>query len=142
MDNAKIVNAVSRQPQTSRSKNLFNKDTVTRDAFIRYFSGEVAHSSAGNFATDFIPVEPETYYVIKNGRNAQNAGTSFYDKDKAIISGVQTASFMTPEDCYFIRTTVNISDYLTAQVEKGKVSTSYEAYRTVDTLKRLQSAKI
>ncbi|MGG1916042.1 hypothetical protein ABFY54_28995 [Priestia megaterium] len=118
----------------SKSKNLFNPDTVTKDKFVRYFTGELGDTTAGNVATDFIPVLPNTLYSSPNSRNAQNAGTSFYDKNKVFISGVQTSSFTTPPDCFYLRTTVNSSDIPICQIEKGS-PTSYVPFRDVKKVK-------
>ena len=113
------------------SKNLFNPNTTTKDKFVRYFTGELGDTTAGNVASDYIPVLPNTNYYASNIRNAQNAGTSFYDKNKVFISGVQTNQFMTPPDCRYLRTTVNSTDLNVCQVELGTGATAYRPRRTI-----------
>ncbi|MED4619159.1 hypothetical protein [Priestia megaterium] len=130
-----------RQAINSKSKNLLNIATCTVNTFVRYFTGELASSQAGNISSDFIPVDPETVYTVTGGRNAQNAGSSFYDKDKVFISGIQVSSFTTPANCAYVRTTINSSYINTAQVEKSSEATGYDDYKQVKPVNRVLSVK-
>jgi hypothetical protein len=119
----------------SASKNLFNKDTVLPNSYITA-TGTIG-TSAGWYASDWIPVLPNTTYHKKSFNSA-----AFYDASKVFISpltdgGVRT--FTTPTNCYWVRLTIASTDTVTInteQFELGSVETSYEPYgATVTTAK-------
>lgn len=109
------------------SKNLFNKQTALPDSYIKA-DGAVG-SSAGWYASDWIPVLPNTTYHKKAYNSA-----AFYDANKVFIGpltpgGARTIT--TPANCAFVRLTIAPTDTVTIhteQFELGSVETSYENY--------------
>jgi hypothetical protein len=110
-------------------KNLFNKDSVTQDMYVRYTDGLLI-SNTTYVASDYIEVEANTSYT----RSYSNQ-MAFYDANKVYISGVNTtatptvaSSFTTPANAKYIRVTALKTILSSMQVEKGSTATSYESY--------------
>lgn len=113
--------------ETVRSKNLYNKDTVTRE---RYVSSDGALVTNGTYNTsDYIEIEPMTDYSFN-----QNYFTlAYYDSDKQFISysAYTSKQINSPANTKYIR-----FSFLTAltdifQLEKGHETTSYADYYTL-----------
>ena len=84
---------------------------------------------------NYIPVKPNTTYVISREDLAGKIYTRFYDKDKNYLgyffSAVPSPStFTTKENCYFLRLMFGGDMDLTekVQVELGDTATEYEPY--------------
>jgi lysophospholipase L1-like esterase len=100
-------------------KNLFNLANAVSGYSVVPSTGAL-NLSSGFYASEFIPVTPNTTY-IKNSFRAH----ALYDINKVWISGVGSASaFTTPANCYYIRVSYYPSDGL-LQLEQGSVSTPY-----------------
>lgn len=81
--------------------NLFNKNTITNNAYINSGNGLVVINQTGWLCSDFIPVLPSTNYsAIRNVRDR-----AYYDINFTYISGesTNTGSITTPAGCYYIR---------------------------------------
>ena len=109
-------------PRLNKNKNLFNKNTVTPNAYVDYSTGALITLN-GATASDYIEIEGNTEYVLS--ANNQNA---FYDVNKKFISGTTTNPFTTPSNAKYIRITTFDTKLDIQQLEKGSVSTSYEEY--------------
>lgn len=106
-----------------KSKNLFNKATVTSGVYVDYTSGGLPSNSSYS-ASDYIPVSPSTAYY-KNSTQQW----AYYDANKAYISGVVSGnSFTTPSNCQYMRISLLNTELNTLQLEAGTVGTSYKAY--------------
>jgi hypothetical protein len=109
-------------------KNLFNKSTVTKG----YSLTGIGTSNVNvTFSySDYITVKPNTTYY----KTATNGG-EFYDLNKVVISaipsGVNSNTFTTPSNCYFMRMNVPLDLLDSYQLEEGSTATSYEPYTQV-----------
>jgi hypothetical protein len=116
-----------------QGKNLFNKDTVTMNAFIAYDTGNVATPHATYTASDWIPVTQNTQYAI-TGINSQHY--SFYDSAKRRIGpatnggATDSAGYVitTMAGTAFMRVTCDQTFLSIAQLELGTAKTGYEKY--------------
>lgn len=64
-----------------RKSNLFDKNAVTLDHYVSTTSGNLT-SATGFVSSDFIPISPTTFYIVKHLRRY-----AFYDANKGFISG-------------------------------------------------------
>ncbi|CAN7409673.1 BppU family phage baseplate upper protein [Peribacillus frigoritolerans] len=127
--NRKSVGVVQLEDSAVDNGNLFNKNTVTDGYYVQYGSGNLA-TSASNAASDFIEVEPNTTYTIKNRINQ----SAFYDVDQKFISGISVASldvtlpytFVTPSNAYYMRVTVGNTYKDSYIFNKGSVAENLE----------------
>ena len=109
--------------ELEKSKNLFNKETVTTGYYVDYRTGKLLTNDSYS-ASDYIEVEPDTIYS-----KVTTNQFAFYDADKKYISGVNTDTvFTTPSNCKFIRISVK-NDLLDSEmlVENDNVG-SYESF--------------
>lgn len=107
----------------AKSKNLFNKDTVTNAFYVDYTTGNLL-ANATKSASDFIPVLASTTYT-----KTDNFQFAFYDSNKAYISGLASGrTFTTPANTAFVRLTVDTAALGVQQLELGSVATAYESY--------------
>jgi lysophospholipase L1-like esterase len=107
-------------------KNLFNKDTVVLNHFVNQTNGLNQFHETFN-VSDFIEVEPNTQYARK-----EDLRTAFYNESKTFISGFASAGSLiitTPANAKYMKCTLYASSLNTFQVEKGDVSTGYEAFQ-------------
>ena len=104
-------------------KNLFNKETVTKGKFINSDSGNIGNNE-NYYLSDYIPVLPVTTYT----RVQTGSRLAFYDITKTFISTTRSGTFTTPENCYFIRDSIYISNLEIEQIELGDSKTYYEDY--------------
>ena len=79
--------------------------------------------------SDFINVDDNTAYTI----NKYPAHICYYDSDKTYLSGKNvisdaTKAFITPNDCVYIRISIQISDLDTIQLQIGSDATPYVPY--------------
>lgn len=109
-------------PKLTKTKNLFNKNTVTPGIYVSYSTGELL-SLDGASVSDYIEIEPNTEYVLT--ANNQNA---FYDVNKKFISGTTSNPFTTPVNAKYVRVTTFVAKLDNQQLEKGSSPTSYEEF--------------
>ncbi|WP_079709939.1 SGNH/GDSL hydrolase family protein [Paraliobacillus ryukyuensis] len=111
------------------SRNLFNKNTVTSDAYPDpSFNGTLV-SNTNHDASDYIAIQPNTTYV----KNVEGH-VAFYDENKVFISGINQStaqadvSFTSPEGAYYVRFSIRKSagySIETTQFEVGATPTDY-----------------
>ena len=118
---------------TINNKNLFDKEkAILKDGYYRNDNGNESTNSSAGYITNFIQVEPNTYYTL-SGSIGPNGWVRiyYYNKNKKWISrtgaGGPSMTFHTPINCYYIQfqyhiETLNIN---TIQIEKGQTITNY-----------------
>lgn len=106
----------------SKSKNLFDKNAVTKNHYVDYKTGIIKELS-GASVSEYIEIESNTEYVLS--ANNQNA---FYDINKNFISGTTDNPFTTPSNAKYILVTTIDPNIDIQQLEKGSVSTTYTEY--------------
>ena len=113
-----------------KGANLFNKNTVTMDA---YGSGNsvVTSSDAKNCAlSDFIPVEGNTEYT----RSGNDLSFMEFDSNQQFIKSTQAQTITTDANTRFVRVNMNYAKtpVATYMVVKGStLPTEYQPYGTV-----------
>jgi len=116
-------------------KNLFDSFNVTKHAKINYTTGAIIDPTSSEFElSDYIQIKPNTDYVINKNINTGTYGHCFFDINKVFISGIAAnvpgeITFTTPSNAYYIRTTTNIADHDSLQLEYGTVATDYETHK-------------
>ena len=110
-----------------RSKNLFNKNTVTDKYFVNWNSGGLTQND-NFYSSEFIEVNPNSKIT-----RSYDTHIAFYDANKNFISGLQknnSDTVTTPSNCKYIRIDIDkrIYDINSFQVEYGEQKTSYEEY--------------
>ena len=109
--------------ELTRSKNLFNKEDITKGYYINYTTGKPT-PNADYCISDYIEVLPNTTYS-----KATTYQFAFYDKNKVFISGLNTdTTFITPSNCKYIRLSVKLIKLNNEQLEEGETQTTYENY--------------
>lgn len=112
----------------SVGKNLFDKNDVTFNKFIRSSDGTIQDSTIANLS-NYIKVQPSTVYTF-SGRTG-SVTTAFYDTNKSIISfsAGQNVSITSPANAAFVRFHILHTDMNTAQMERNTVASSYDPFR-------------
>jgi hypothetical protein len=116
------------------SKNLFDKSTAIAGKYIINTTGNLG-TNATYAASDYIPVSPETAYVI-SGTGTYCEQFAFYDANKVYISGnaggalniTKGFSFVTPANTAYIRVSLKTTNIDVYQIELGNVVTEYVPY--------------
>lgn len=113
----------------NRGKNLFNKDALTRGFVVSPIDGTLSPSGAGNSASEFIRITPNTNYIKKTLGTAYQV--VFYRSDRSFLSSIQneTLTFTTPPNSGWLRFNVSPSIIDVQQLEEGTVSTEYEPFK-------------
>lgn len=108
------------------SKNLFNKETVTKGYYVKWDTGKLV-ANANSSASEFIDISHQKVFYLNN-RNQ----VAFYNENKDYVSGlVGVNKFERPEDVKYVRLTVTTSLLDTTQLEVGDSFTGYEPYMLV-----------
>lgn len=111
----------------THGKNLFDKTKVTLNKYVSDASGELADTHDAN-ASDFIPILPNTEYIIFSPNEVKRWG-AIYDVNKQYIKGVTYYNtFTTPSNARYFRCTVLKDNMDTYQLEE-KQATNYEPYK-------------
>lgn len=104
------------------AKNLFNKERIHINRSVGT-SGEL-YEVTGYIASDFILVEPNTYYTKTTGHYV-----AFYTENYTFISRVNSQTVIqTPLDCRYVIVTFPEGNLETYQFEEGQTQTIYEPY--------------
>jgi lysophospholipase L1-like esterase len=107
-------------------KNLFNKNIISLNESVSSTTG-VTTTLADYFTTDYIRVVPNTQYARSHEHTL-----AYYDVNKTFISGVSGSAnlftFTTPANCYYIRSTAQVSALDALQIELGATATIYEPH--------------
>ena len=112
------------------SKNLFDKNKITKGYFLTEDTGEVFEIE-DYFVSDYIEVEKITKYYL-NGRNLFNV--CLYDENLKFIKTIKDTNIITTTDntCY-IRFSHSIDILNSLQFEKGNTATDYVSYGVIPT---------
>ncbi len=107
-----------------RGKNLFNKNQLEMNK--RVDSNGNVEANNDYATTLYIAVEPNTDYIMSG---TSSTPVSYYDGSFDFIDGdISTKHFKTPNNCYYIRKSVEKTDVERVQLEKGTEETDYESY--------------
>ena len=111
--------------------NIVNLATAQKDKYVFFGNGQVG-SVGGHYATDFLPIKPNTLYQSDTGYNQQFA---FYNSNKIYISGLAQVptnkKFITPENAAYVRFTVPESQLSTIVItEESLFPSEYVPYDT------------
>ena len=131
--------------------NKFNNSAAKHGYFPYYKSGNL-QPNPDYFTSEFIPVEPNTYYYLL--AEASGIHLCYYDKDRKFIVGKTSADAkganMTPVGCSYVRFGAPISAIDTVMFYEGDQPREFEPYglmldeknllpKTNDRLKELES---
>jgi lysophospholipase L1-like esterase len=111
-------------------KNIFNKATATSGYYVLYTNGTLL-VNAGYYASDFIPVKPNTVYSYSGVKNDHFA---FYDENRTYISNttnVLANPFTTPANAYYVRVSIQTGNINTAQIELGSTPSAFEPFKFI-----------
>ncbi|MBO1515703.1 hypothetical protein I7822_29390, partial [Metabacillus sp. BG109] len=109
-----------------KTKNLFNKTTVTSGKYVSTTNGTLGDNTVLS-ASDYIPISPSTSYTQSHSDSASNF--AFYDSSKVFISGAtDTKTFSTPSNAAYVRVTIRNVNLDSYQLEVGTESTGYVPY--------------
>lgn len=127
-----------------KTKNLFDKETITKGAYLNEKGQRTANTSFGY--GDYIKVEPGETYTVSGKSGAVGSGyrrVHGYDNSKTwteqilaqqVAGGADyTLTFTAPEDCVYIRfsgmsSTNDYEETNIVQIQEGSVATAYEQY--------------
>lgn len=127
----------------AETENLFDKNAKnTENGYLATSYLTQSNDILGNnsfIVSEYIPVEPNSdYYLSSVVTYGTSTGLCFYDENKIYISGVRlyaggeaTTNITTPNECMYIRTSVQVSQSVleTAMITKGSTApTSYIPY--------------
>lgn len=105
-------------------KNLFDKSKAQIDKSVNATTGAIVTDTLF-YASEYMEVEPNTEY-----KKTTTHTFAYYDANKNFISGVAaSANLLTPANCKYVVVSIVKSAIDTFQLEKGTVSTSYEAFK-------------
>ena len=127
-EKALTVNVLEYTPVLGKpSKNLFNKDRVTRNRYVNPSSGTLKIPTDGSVvsASEFIPVKPNTTYTLSNGYFFKGV---IFNGNKQWLQSISSNTFTTPSEGFFIRINVSDSKLNIAQLEEGTTATLYETF--------------
>lgn len=131
--NVRPISGRSEINVTRAGKNLFNKDTITANAWLTTDTG-IVEVSNGYSVSDYIKVWAGIPVFIPNRKTSR---TWFYDENKVPTEYLNQSSAQTytPSANGFLRMTMLTSgtapiDINTFQVELGTTSTDYKPYTT------------
>ena len=122
-------------------KNLFNKNTITNNAYLKEDGTLLTGVSNDYITSDFISVKPNTIYYKTQTLSPR---TKFYDSNKQALDtstyrdisiGGNAGSFTTPSNAYYFRFTGNVNtstgiNINLTMVNKGNNATTYEPYQS------------
>lgn len=114
-------------PLAIPGKNLFNKQAAIPGTYIEPSNGS-QFAGSGFSSTEFISVLPNITYH----KNTIHGG-AFYDANKNFLSSISlnTLNITGGANARFVRYSVADSDINIAQLERGSVETTYEAFRSM-----------
>lgn len=122
--------------QKSSGKNLFDKTATTTAGMINE-EGTIGGSAGEYHTTDFIPIKPNTSYIMSGSAIVGGAPSRcYYDKNKNFISGIRhnnnnPFSNTSPSNAYYMRESIGIASLDSIQIEEGTSSTEYEPFGEV-----------
>ncbi|WP_141431897.1 SGNH/GDSL hydrolase family protein [Bacillus sp. 03113] len=112
-----------------KSKNLFNKEAITSEKYVRWDIGNLG-DNVNYSVSEYIPISPDTAYAVNFGDQI-----AFFDANKVYVSGINfnstpnnSVTFFSPNNVYYVRLSIPNSKLLIAQLEEGTESTEYVGY--------------
>lgn len=106
------------------SKNLFNKETVTKGYYVKWDTGKLV-ANANSSVSEFMDISHQKVFYLNN-RNQ----VAFYNENEDYVSGlVGVNKFERPEGVKYVRLTVTTSLLDTTQLEVGDKFTGYEPFK-------------
>lgn len=123
-----------------RGKNLFDKNTISKDCWVTSSGGESFSSGSNDYMSSYIKCKANTPYTLSGYIEVETNYLVIcsYDKNyqyiEHIVAEVETTgtkTFVVNQDCY-IRFAYGkgLSAIDNVQLEQGEVATSYEPYIT------------
>lgn len=116
-----------------KSVNLYNLETDTRRIYIDEDGAEKEDITCN--VTDYIRVEPNknyTYQGLTYTSETSKFYSAYYDINKNLVSTFrlteETGTITIPENIYYVRISVNNSDYRIFQFEEGTIAGEYQEY--------------
>ena len=103
---------------TTTGKNLYNKEIHQLDAIM-------GANMELYYATDYIPVLPNTTYSKSNSTRYE-----LYDINKTFLDGANGSSFTTTSNTRYVRYNVLKTEIDTHQLEQSSTTTTYEPYQS------------
>lgn len=103
---------------TVTGKNLYNKE-------IHQLGAIMGANNELYYATDYIPVLPNTTYSKSNSTRYE-----LYDINKTFLNGASDSSFTTTSNTRYVRYNVLKTEIDTHQLEQNSTKTPYEPYKT------------
>ena len=114
-------------------KNLFNKNSCLISGKYLASDGSLGDDTTLFYQETYIPVEPNTSYVISNANN-ENHRICEYDANKTFLTrflndnSSLSCIFTSGPSTKFIRVSCRIDNIDSLQIEKGEIKTDYEPY--------------
>lgn len=112
----------------NRGNNLLNKNKFLEGYSITETSKGVPVENKFFYLSDYITVEPDTYY--SSDANGTSTRVAFYDENKKYISqffeNKGNPTFKTPVNAHFLRINIYVLRYEDAMLNKGQTLLEYE----------------
>lgn len=108
---------------------LFNKDAITKKAFIDDANGVVTNADSDVNASDYITITGYDYITITTSMTSGRWG-AFYDANKVFLKGINNYSVpvIVPAGAYYVRLTVRDAALDTFMLNSGSVAKPFEQY--------------
>ena len=138
-DKLKSVEVSSTEPTNGKDiwvqmgKNLFNKNSKLVSGKYLASDGTIGDDANLFYQETYIPVEPNTSYVISNENN-ENHRICEYDANKTFLTrflndnASSSCIFTSGPSTKFIRISCRIDNIDSLQIEQGEFKTDYEPY--------------
>ncbi len=105
-----------------KGKNLIGR--IIKGYFLDNTGGTFTESTNW-FITDYIKIEPNTYYISQGISSAYKA---FYDKNKKFISSDNNSPSLSPSNAHYVVMNGSIAQSSNIMLEQGSIATDYEEY--------------
>lgn len=130
-DNPYELQGVENPVVAVSGKNLFGEFEI---GGISSTTGQNTYDNARIRTVGYIPIQPNTDYIISLDDSPPTMVIYFYDKDKNYINATAVSTaFATPENCYFLRARMSVTDpTVRLQLELGTTATEYEPFKGYD----------
>ena len=117
-------------------KNLFDKSKAKENYYISPSGEETLSVGSGFSVSEFIEILPSTTYH----KNTWHLG-AFYDANKNVVStfGNEVYVLQSPANAKYVRYTIIAADLNRSQLEIGDKETSYETFKLVFDLSRIEN---
>lgn len=116
------------------SRNMFNKNNVI-NGYLN--TSGVVNSATGYVVSDYIPVIPSEQYTYSGTTIAPSYGSkiALYDSSKNFVSYLDIhdtdTTIIIPNNVYYFRTTIRLSELNTYQFEPGSYATPHKDFENL-----------